>query len=516
MADYDSDDEKSQFDKLRYAKVPRGMHVSGWDDDADELIEEDRNPQASIERMILWAVNENKLSEVKEILRLDPEAVTAIDNDGYTPLHRACYNNFEDIAKLLIQYKADPNAKTNMGWTPLHSACKWSNAQCALLLLQHGADVNAQSDGQQTPLHIAATVSNCRNTATVLMMDHNINAQALNNSEETARDIALRTGLTGPVFEMGHSAYDVETVSRPEAIVQLMEPCKAGKPPTDPEVYYCRKGYYSLNVMVICDYQMKVRAVDASRPGSCHDAFVWNLSDANKYFAEMYLNGIRNSWLLADSAYALEPYVLVPYKAPSCGSKYSGKDYRQFEKSFQMSSIVLTLHSLKVVKITNICCALHNICKHFNVPIEDENMIASIPNDEIDENLHKNKTTTNMKGWFDAFRDDGGPTLYSFSNRTPVTGDVSIVAVSVLFATFYVAFLVIFPGVRKQKFTTFSTVTLSLFVGLVILITRLGSAWHVAHTTIIAPYKAFSREKLPARIGTHIGLMHVNVTLTVA
>ncbi|XP_030377586.1 dual oxidase maturation factor 1 [Scaptodrosophila lebanonensis] len=119
-----------------------------------------------------------------------------------------------------------------------------------------------------------------------------------------------------------------------------------------------------------------------------------------------------------------------------------------------------------------------------------------------------------MKGWFDAFRDDGGPTLYSFSNRTPVTGDVSIVAVSVLFATFYVAFLVIFPGVRKQKFTTFSTVTLSLFVGLVILITRLGSAWHVAHATIISPYKAFSREKLPARIGTHIGLMHVNVTLT--
>lgn len=55
-----------------------------------------------------------------------------------------------------------------------------------------------------------------------------------------------------------------------------------------------------------------------------------------------------------------------------------------------------------------------------------------------------------MKGWFDAFRDDGGPTLYSFSNRTPVTGDVSIVAVCVLFATLYVAFLVIFPGVRKQ------------------------------------------------------------------
>lgn len=55
-----------------------------------------------------------------------------------------------------------------------------------------------------------------------------------------------------------------------------------------------------------------------------------------------------------------------------------------------------------------------------------------------------------MKGWFDAFRDDGGPTLYSFSNRTSVTGDVSIIAVCVLFGTLYIAFLVIFPGVRKQ------------------------------------------------------------------
>lgn len=30
---------------------------------------------------------------------------------------------------------------------------------------------------------------------------------------------------------------------------------------------------------------------------------------------------------------------------------------------------------------------------------------------------------------------------------------------------------------------------------------------------MVTPYKAFSREKLPARIGAHIGLMHVNVTL---
>lgn len=66
-----------------------------------------------------------------------------------------------------------------------------------------------------------------------------------------------------------------------------------------------------------------------------------------------------------------------------------------------------------------------------------------------------------MKGWFDAFRDDGAPTLYSFSNRTPVTGDVSIVAVTVLFATLYIAFLVIFPGVRKQVSKSTGRMTLN-------------------------------------------------------
>ncbi|XP_022232277.1 ankyrin repeat domain-containing protein 49 [Drosophila obscura] len=211
MDDYDSDDEKSQVEKLRNAKVPRGMFVSGWDDDADELIEEDKNPQASVERMILWAVNENRISEVREILRLDPDAVNARDSDGYSPLHRAAYNNFVDIAKLLLQHKADPNARTDLGWTPLHSACKWNNADVAQLLLQFGADVNAESEGKQTPLHIAATVSNCRNTATTLLLDRNVQPKKENNSEEMAAVIARRTGMSYPIFEIAHEAFECET-----------------------------------------------------------------------------------------------------------------------------------------------------------------------------------------------------------------------------------------------------------------------------------------------------------------
>lgn len=165
----------------------------------------------TLHKEILWAANEGKADLVESILMRDITTKDSVDDDGYTPLHRAAYTNNVDIAKILIQHGANVNAKTEFGWTPLHSAVKWSNAECAAFLLQHGADVNAISQGQQTPLHIASTVSNCRETAMTLMMETNCDTGALNNSEETAAEIARRTGLSYRLFEMGHTAFTVET-----------------------------------------------------------------------------------------------------------------------------------------------------------------------------------------------------------------------------------------------------------------------------------------------------------------
>ena len=55
-----------------------------------------------------------------------------------------------------------------------------------------------------------------------------------------------------------------------------------------------------------------------------------------------------------------------------------------------------------------------------------------------------------MKGWFDAFRTDGGPTLYAYSNRTSVTGDVPTITICLVFLTIFFAFILVFPGVRKE------------------------------------------------------------------
>ncbi|XP_032517617.2 dual oxidase maturation factor 2 [Danaus plexippus] len=119
-----------------------------------------------------------------------------------------------------------------------------------------------------------------------------------------------------------------------------------------------------------------------------------------------------------------------------------------------------------------------------------------------------------MKGWFDGFREEGGPTLYAYHNRTAVAADVPAVALLVAALTLYLAFLTIFPGIRKERFSTFTIVTLSLFVGTVILVCKHGSSWHVAGARVArAAYRAFSAERLDCWLAVHVGLGHVNVTL---
>jgi len=118
-----------------------------------------------------------------------------------------------------------------------------------------------------------------------------------------------------------------------------------------------------------------------------------------------------------------------------------------------------------------------------------------------------------QKGWFDLFRENGGPTLYSHANRTHVHGDASTIVLCIAFGTLYFAFFVVFPGIRKERFTTFLSVTLSLFVGTTILIANCASSWHVATAEVASAYKAFSVERIMGRVGVYIGLDHANITL---
>ncbi|XP_053960625.1 putative nuclease HARBI1 [Anastrepha ludens] len=153
-------------------------------------------------------------------------------------------------------------------------------------------------------------------------------------------------------------------------------------PAKDKFLYFNRKGYYSINAMIICDNKMRIRYVNAQYPGSNHDAHIWNVSSARNFFENKYLNGERNTWLLGDAGYALEPWLMTPFRSPTTGSvegnynKIHAKARNTIERAIGvfknrfrclLGARELYYEPMKVCQIVNVAAALHNICIHYRV-----------------------------------------------------------------------------------------------------------------------------------------------------
>ena len=81
----------------------------------------------------------------------------------------------------------------------------------------------------------------------------------------------------------------------------------------DVEMYRCRKGFYSLNVLGICDSELKFLHIVASWPGSVHDARKFD----NSHVCHMLEQGnYRGLYLLGDSGYPCQEYLLTPVMTP--------------------------------------------------------------------------------------------------------------------------------------------------------------------------------------------------------
>ncbi|XP_063220996.1 ankyrin repeat domain-containing protein 49-like [Bacillus rossius redtenbacheri] len=202
------EDEYGKFSKemlqLQEAMKSSGYsfgQVSGWDDDTQE-IDDDSNPKSGPEREILRAAETGNLGVVQRLLETDLQLMHVRDKDGYTPLHRACYNDHIDVVNHLLLKGANIRAETEDGWQPLHSSCMWNNYRCVAKLLDHGADINATSKGGQTPLHLAASNGQAKETLQLLLMNPYIRVEARNASNETASNIAMRSNKHYRLFEM--------------------------------------------------------------------------------------------------------------------------------------------------------------------------------------------------------------------------------------------------------------------------------------------------------------------------
>ncbi|XP_017478160.1 PREDICTED: putative nuclease HARBI1 [Rhagoletis zephyria] len=167
------------------------------------------------------------------------------------------------------------------------------------------------------------------------------------------------------------------------------------KPNDNDHLYYNRKGCFSVNAMIICDFRMIIRAVDACHPGSSHDSFIFNQSNAKHYLESKYEAGDHSSWLLGDSGYGLEPFLLTPYRDPSAGTSEHVFNLQHakarniiervigvLKSRFKCLQQILPYTPQKVVQIVNICSTLHNKCRYHNIDDVLVNCTEDITDDE--------------------------------------------------------------------------------------------------------------------------------------
>ncbi|KAJ3662284.1 hypothetical protein Zmor_006639 [Zophobas morio] len=86
----------------------------------------------------------------------------------------------------------------------------------------------------------------------------------------------------------------------------------------DAEIFRNRKGYFSINVQMVCDRNLKILNVVSRWPGSAHDATIFTHSRLCREFES---NMFQNCLLLGDSGYGIKNYLFTPLLNPITEAK---------------------------------------------------------------------------------------------------------------------------------------------------------------------------------------------------
>uniref|UniRef100_A0A670IRX5 Ankyrin 3 n=1 Tax=Podarcis muralis TaxID=64176 RepID=A0A670IRX5_PODMU len=97
------------------------------------------------------------------------------DYHGLTPLHVAAHYDNQKVALLLLDQGASPHASAKNGYTPLHIASKKNQMDIATTLLEYGADANAVTRQGIAPVHLASQEGHVDMVSLLLTRNANVN-----------------------------------------------------------------------------------------------------------------------------------------------------------------------------------------------------------------------------------------------------------------------------------------------------------------------------------------------------
>ncbi|KAJ8968623.1 hypothetical protein NQ314_002210 [Rhamnusium bicolor] len=184
--------------------------------------------------------------------------------------------------------------------------------------------------------------------------------------------------------------------------------------PNYPAVAYLnRKGYYSINVQATFDADMILLNVNARYPCATHDSAIWEVSTNNRHLRRRYLEGQRNTWLLGDSGYPLQPWLMTPItdaapnspeahytkchvRARNVGERGNG----MWKEKFRCLKKDRVLHYKHAAagRIIYSCAVLHNICRFYNVPDPEDSSDEDDENDNNDDERNAGDVNISEEG----------------------------------------------------------------------------------------------------------------------
>ncbi|XP_047118925.1 putative nuclease HARBI1 [Schistocerca piceifrons] len=167
------------------------------------------------------------------------------------------------------------------------------------------------------------------------------------------------------------------------------------KPSSHGDEYVNRKGFPSINVQATCDNSEMFTSVDASWPGSVHDARIWRNSDVYRILRENQCNAL----ILGDEGYGIAPWLMTPFQNPETPderayNRLHSKErviiercFGQVKRRFPILQNKIRLAQTKIPSVIVACFVLHNVAKHvgdedFEAPSDDDNNLPVLGEEE--------------------------------------------------------------------------------------------------------------------------------------